>query len=120
MDRRRGGDAEGGPPPLQLPAVDDASDPTVALVRPGSFDRDGTRPECWRADRDPDEGFGRGLGLWVNEVERGDSFACEAEIWTDHRAEGCLPPGCYEFADRTHVVEWDAIAEWAFELRLTE
>ena len=105
--------------PLQLPAVDDTSDPTIVLVRPGSFDRDEARPECWRVDKDPGEGFGRGLGLWVDEVERGDEFACEAEVWTDHRAEGCLPPGRYVFEDRTYVDEWDALAEWSFELEVT-
>lgn len=106
--------------PLELPAVDDASAPTIALVRPGSFDRDEARPECWRVDRDPDQGFGHGLGLWVDEVEPGDSFACDAEVWTDHRAEGCLPPGRYVFEDRTYVDEWDAVAEWEFALRVSD
>ncbi|WP_435177041.1 hypothetical protein [Halorussus sp. AFM4] len=67
-----------------------------------------------------DEGFGRGLGLWVDEVERGDEFTCEAEVWTDHRADGCLPPGRYAFADSTYVAERDAVAEWAFELTAAE
>ena len=111
---------KGGPPPITLPLVDDASSPTIALVRPGGFDRDETRPECWRVDRDSDEGFGSGLGLWASEVERGDEFAREAEVWTDHRATGCLAPGRYAFADRTYVDEWDAVAEWAFALRVSD
>ena len=111
---------KGGPPPLELPAVDDPPSPTVALVRPGSFDRDETRPECWRVDRDPDEGFGHHLGLRVDEVERGDEFACEAEVRTDHRAAGCLPPGRYVFEDGIYVEEWDAVAEWSFALRVSE
>lgn len=109
---------EGGPPPMTLPLVDDVSNPTVALVPGGRFERDETRLECWRVDKDPQEGFGYALGLWFDEVERGDTFACEAEVWTDHRADDCLPSGRYTFEDRTHVEEWDAVAEWSFELEI--
>lgn len=107
--------------PLELPAVDDPSDPTLALVRPSrSFERDDSRPECWRIDRDESEGFGRGLGLPYRDVERGDSVACEAEVWTDHRSAGCLPPGRYAFDGSVYVADWDAVGEWAFELELSE
>jgi hypothetical protein len=111
---------KGAPPPLELPAVDDTSSPTIALVRPGSFDRDEARPERWRVDEDPDEGFGYGLGLWVDGVERGDEFACEAEVWTDHRSAACLPPGRYAFDGSVYVADWEAVGEWTFELELTE
>lgn len=112
---------EGGPLPLELPAVDDPSSQTIALVRTGrGFDRDDSRPECWRVNKDSDEGFGYDLGLRVYDVERGDAFTCEAEVWTDHRADGCLPLGEYAFEGRIYVADWDAVAEWSFALEIAE
>lgn len=113
---------EGGPPPLDLPAVDDPSDPTLALVPTAgrSFDRDDDRPECWRVDRDPGEGFGSHLGLWTGEVGPDDEFAREAQVWTDHRTEGCLPVGRYGFSGRTYVADWEAVADWEFTLRVSD
>ncbi|UPV75532.1 hypothetical protein M0R89_05560 [Halorussus limi] len=109
---------EGGPPPLKLPVVDDVSNPTLALVPSDRFDRDDARPECWRVGKDPSEGYG--LGLWTGEVGPGDEFACEAQLWTDHRAEGCLPVGRYSFGGRSYVADWDAVAEWEFTLRVSD
>ncbi|WP_158058306.1 hypothetical protein [Halorussus halophilus] len=105
-------------PTMTLPLVDDVSNQTIALVPSGRFDRDETRPECWRVDKGPEEGFGYHLAAWFHEVELGDTFSREAEVWTDHRADGCLPPGRYTFEESCYVEEWEAIAKWSFELEI--
>ncbi|MFC4447580.1 hypothetical protein [Halorussus aquaticus] len=110
----------GSTAPMELPALAEGPPPSLLLVPTDrNPDRDDSRPECWRPDRDSDDHFGHPLGLRRRAVAPGETVACEAAVWSDYRTDDCLPPGRYTFTDTVSVADRDpAYREWSFSLRI--
>lgn len=112
-----------GDPPLEPPLTSDEPFPGLVLAAPGGFGRDADRPECWTPDRDAGEPFGHALGLARHRLESEDSLGVTAEVWTDHRSDGCLDEGEYRFEDGFGVETegghtWPL--RWAFSVRIRD
>lgn len=82
-----------------------------------TYERKDDEPECWRPNLARDDDFGHPLGLFVVEVDRGETLSCRAEVWGDHKSERCLSPGNYTFRDTISEGEGD-FDSWSFEIHV--